>query len=117
MLRWFIKIGCLAAGGASGWFVYSNLTSLFDGWVPFVGAGIVLLIVFSLLYYPLFRHLAEAADDRLSVMFHRGRHIRSGSGLSDVPEPPQAIICTVCGGPGGPICSECDERLTHPPKR
>ncbi len=117
MLRLLIKIGCLIAGGAAGWFVYSNLVTLLDGWVPLVSTVIVFFFVFALLYYPLFRHLADAADDRLSVMFHRGRHIRSGSGLSDVPAPPQPIICTVCGGPGGPLCEACEERLSNPPKR
>jgi hypothetical protein len=117
MLRHLIRIGCLFAGGVSGWFVYRNLSSLFDGWAPIAVSAIVFFIVFSLLYFPLFRHLADAADDRLSVVFHRGRHIRSGSGLSEVPEAPKSIICTVCGGPGGPICPLCDQQLTRPPKR
>ena len=97
--------------------MFVNLRELFDLWIPVVVALLVLLVVYSLLYFPLARHLAEAVSDRMSVVLHRGRHIRVGSGLDSIPDAAKPLNCAVCGGPGGPICPECDKKISVPSNR
>lgn len=112
MMRHFAKIACLVAACAAGWVVLVNLADLFKGWIPPVGGILTLVIVFLALYFPLARPIADVIADRLAVAAHRGRHIRSGSGLDNLPTA-TIIHCTVCGGPGGPICRSCDEKLSR----
>jgi hypothetical protein len=117
MLRHMFRLGCLVVGIAGGWFIFENLKLLFDGWIPFAGAVGVALIVCAILYFPLLKPIADAGDDRLSVMLHRGRHIRTGSGIADLPDAPKAVNCNLCGGPDGPICPMCEQHLSNPPRR
>ena len=117
MLRHLLKVGCLGVGIAGGWIVYSNLVLLFDGWVPLAATAGIVAVVFCLLYFPLARPIADAADDRLSVILHRGRHIRTGSGIEEIPDAPAPQPCKLCGGPGGPICEVCDREMTLSSKR
>ncbi|MCP4606234.1 MAG: hypothetical protein GY847_37950 [Proteobacteria bacterium] len=112
MSRHFAKLVCLVVGGAAGWAVLINLAELFSGWIPPVAAGAVMALVFMLLYFPLVRPVTDIITDRLYVMTHRGRHIRTGSGLNEIPEPSKQPTCSICGGPDGPICTECDKKMT-----
>jgi hypothetical protein len=116
IMKSIARIICLGVAGAAGWTVFINLKEIFAGWVPLVSGIVVFLMVYSLLYYPLARHIAEAISDRMTVAVHRGRHIKSGSGLDSIPDAPRSISCTVCGGPGGPICDSCDQKMSSPPR-
>jgi hypothetical protein len=117
---------CLLIAGLAGWHVYREIPALKIDivWLPYaVGAG-VLAIVYTLLYLPLARPIADLIQDKLNVATHRGRHIRAGSGLDSIPatRPSVEVLCNICGGPGGPICRECEEdmsrssRYSVPPK-
>ncbi len=111
------RLLCLGVALAGGWVVYINLQELFERWVAISVAAGVLLFVYSILYFPLARHLADALSDRLAVALHRGRHIRAGSGIDSVPDAAKPLNCAVCGGPGGPICPECDKKISVPSNR
>ncbi len=111
MIRNIAKLICLIMGGAAGWFVLVGLAELSKGWLPPVGGLVVMAIVFAALYFPLARPIADVISDRLSVATHRGRHIRSGTGLDSIPDAPKAPTCSICGGPGGPICNDCNREM------
>jgi hypothetical protein len=111
------RMAWMGVAVAAGWVVFVNLRELFDFWVAVGVALLVLLGVYSLFYFPLARPLAEALSDRMSVVLHRGRHIRAGSGLDSIPDAAKPLNCAVCGGPGGPICPECDKKLSVPSNR
>ncbi len=111
MLRIPAKIGGIAVGGGAGYFTASQMRGVFEGYVPWTAGGIVAVFVFCILYFPLFRPIADAISDRLSTAVRRGRHIRSGSGLEEIHERPSSIHCTICGDPFGPICPKCQSEL------
>ena len=112
MLRFAAKIACALAGVGSGIFVYRTMGGVFEGWVPRVAAGIVALVVFVILYFPLARPIVDAISDKLSTAVHRGRHIRSGSGLEELQTRPSSVLrCTICGEGEGPICEKCQAEL------
>jgi hypothetical protein len=90
-----------------------TMRGVFEGYVPWTAGGIVALFVFVILYFPLFRPIADMISDRLSTAVQRGRHIRSGSGLEDLPERPSAVRCTICGDPFGPICPKCQAEINR----
>lgn len=108
--RVIAKLLCLAIGAAVGWAIFINLSELFAGWIPPAATVIAFVLVFVLLYFPLVRPVAEVIADRLSVLAHRGRNIRAGSGLDSIPEA-KRIPCSICGGPGGPICNSCNKEM------
>jgi hypothetical protein len=112
MSRNLAKLACLVVGMAAGWAVLVNLNDVFTGWVPPVGGLVVMVVTFVLLYFPLARPIADYVTDRVSVITHRGRHIRSGSGIDHIPDAPKKLTCTLCGGPGGPICPRCNSQMT-----
>lgn len=112
MLRLAAITAGLLMGVASGFFVYRNMYVVFEGYTPWIAAGTVGIFVFLILYFPLLRPIADAVSDRLSVAVHRGRHIRSGSGLEELPtRPTMSLRCTICGEADGPICSSCQAEL------
>jgi len=111
MSRHLAKLICLAASGIAGYAVFLSMAEVFEGWTPRVGGAVTLVIVITLLYFPLARPIADLISDRLAVMTHRGRHIRTGSGLDDIPDAPVAPPCSLCGAPLGPICKACDEKM------
>ncbi len=113
MIRNLAKLVCLIVGGAAGWFVLLGVAELSKGWLPPVTGVIVMAIVFSALYFPLARPIAEVISDRLTVVAHRGRHIRSGTGLDFIPDAPKPLTCSMCGGPGGPICNDCNQQMAR----
>lgn len=113
MIHRLAALLCLAVGGIAGYSVYINLAEIFARWTPEIGGGITFLVVFLLVYFPLGRPLAELLSDKLAVMTHRGRHIRSGSGLDQIPDASLAPPCSLCGAPGGPICSACNQKMSR----
>ncbi len=112
MIRHLAKLVCLIVAGVAGWFILTGFAELFDGWIPPVAAVFCFTLVYSLLYFPLARPIADIISDRLSVMTHRGRHIRTGSGLDEIPTAPKPVYCSICGGPNGPICPKCNSKMT-----
>ncbi len=111
MTRHFAKLICLVIGGAAGWYVLIELASIFSGWIPPAAGAAVMTFVFSMFYFPLARPIADIIADRLTVAAHRGRHIRVGSGLDDIPEAEKQPTCSICGDPNGPICPACNEKM------
>ena len=118
MFRFLARIICLAVAGVAGYFVYTNMQEIFENWIPLASGAFVLLFVFSIFYFPLMRPIADLLSDRFSVAIHRGRHIRSGSGLEEIPESPE-LHCAICGAPGASMCKACqaeierESRTTH----
>ena len=110
--RIITKLMCLAIGGAAGWAVFTNMGELFTSWVPPVAAVVAFGLVSALLYFPLARPVAEIIVDKLSVLMHRGSNIRAGTGLDSIPEK-APVNCSICGGPGGPICPICNKEMEH----
>jgi hypothetical protein len=113
MLNLLAKLGSLAIGISAGFGVYSNLSEITGGWIPPVSGAIVAIIVYAALYYPLARHVADMLNDKMATALHRGRHIRSGTGIDAVPETPAAPKCSICGAPDGPICANCEEEMNR----
>jgi hypothetical protein len=111
MAQKITRLFCLLVGCAAAWAVYTSLTDLLTGWIPIAVAAAVALVVYSALYFPLARHIADMVSDRMSVMMHRGRHIRTGSGIDEVPDVHLSPTCSMCGGPEGPICKACNEKM------
>jgi hypothetical protein len=114
MVRFLAILVCLAAAGVAGWQVYLNLWDVFEEWwIPYAGGGGTGLVVFLLLYLPLGRPVADMISDRLSAMHQRMKKTTSGTGIDEIPQGqavgarPTVTSCTVCGGPGGPICPSC----------
>ena len=114
MVRNLIRVICFGVSCVAGWAVLANLDEFFKGWIPVLGAVISGLAVFALLYFPLGRPIADIVSDRLTVATHRGKHIKSGSGLDEIPDGPMIVPCTICGGKDGPICPKCNEKLQKP---
>lgn len=113
VVLFFARILSLIISGAAGWSVYINLTAIFENWIPIAAGGVVTVGVFSILYFPLFKPIADLIADRMSVAVHRGRHIRSGTGLNELPEAPPVQRCSLCGAPEGPICRSCREEMNR----
>ena len=106
MSRHIAKLICFAAAGAAGWYVLVALAELWKGWIPPAGGLGTMVVVYLALYFPLARPIADIIADRFAVLAHRGRHIRSGTGLDSIPDAPKPLSCSICGGPGGPIWRE-----------
>ena len=117
ILRLSAQLFCLSVGAGAGYFVFLNMKGVFDGGTSWASAAGAFFLVFLILYFPLFRPIADAISDRLSVAVHRGRHIRSGSGLDELPERPSAVRCSICGEDGGPICPSCAAEMERGGRR
>ena len=112
MVRYIVRLICIVIGCLAGWEVYVNLGDLFKGYIPLAAGLAVAFVVYLLLYLPLGRHLADYLSDRFSVAVHRGRHIRAGTGIDQVPDAPISPPCSICGAPNGPICKECEAKMS-----
>ncbi|MBN2529237.1 MAG: hypothetical protein JXR76_22800 [Deltaproteobacteria bacterium] len=110
-------------GGLAGWQVYINLDQIVERWLVTLGfAGGTLLVVTLLLYLPLFRHIADMIEDRFSTINSRFTARKTGVGLDEVPQytyrqrrsntAANPAICSICGGPGGPVCEKCATRMS-----
>ena len=113
MARYIARLICILIGCLAGWEVYINLQELFKGFVPLIAGLVVAFIVYLVLYFPLGRHIADYFTDRFSVALHRGRHIRAGTGIDSIPDAPPPPNCSICGAPDGPICKECNEKMSR----
>lgn len=118
MLRHLAKLICLAAAAAGGYVVHGELAEVFGEWVPAAGGAITGVVIWPLTYFPLLRPLADLIHDRASALNQRVRATRAGTGLDEVPErlpddftAPRITRCGICGGPGGPVCGACHERM------
>ncbi len=109
----FARIISLIIGVTGGWIVYTNLATIFEDRIPLAAGGGVAVAAFSILYFPLFKPIAEVISDRMSVAVHRGRHIRSGTGIDEIPQAPPTQRCSLCGAPEGPICRSCQEEMNR----
>ena len=105
---------CVCIAYAAGLTVFTELGSVFRGWIPVVGGVISFAIVFCLFYFPLGRPVADAIGERIAAALHRGRHIKSGSGIDEIPVAPKTPPCSICGAPKGPICPECSSKMNTP---
>lgn len=117
MARHLAKFVCFAIAGAAGWSVLLNLADLWGGWIPPAGGLAVLIVVYVLLYFLLARHLADIVVEKLTPIAQSKKHLRSGSGLSDLPAPCASdappVRCHICGEPGGPICPDCQKMMSN----
>jgi hypothetical protein len=121
MSRHVAKLLCAGIGGFAAWQVYLQMVDVFANvrWLPAASAGVVFLVVFVLLYFPLMRPVSDMIEDRLSALKARVNSTRAGTGLDEIPMnlPGNAgsklKICQKCGGPdpGGVICPKCREKL------
>ena len=116
MIRHLAKLICLVIGGMAGYGVLVNMAEVFEGRIPTAGGAVTMVVVTALLYFPLGVPIADLVSDRLAVMTHRGRHIRTGTGLDEIPDRPSAPPCSLCGAPKGPICKACEEKM-HPSRQ
>ncbi len=113
MVRYIARLICIVVGCFAGWEVYVNLAELFKGYLPLgIGLGVA-FVIYLVLYFPLGRHIADYFTDRFSVAVHRGRHIRTGTGIDHIPDAPPAPTCSICGAPDGPICMKCEEEMNR----
>ena len=107
---------CICVAYAAGLTVFRELSSVFKGWIGPAAGGVSFIIVFSVLYFPLAKPVADAIGEKISTFFHRGKHIKSGSGIEDIPDAPIIPPCSICGDPNGPICKECETKMSGPPR-
>ncbi len=119
MSRHFAKLLCAGIGGFAAWQVYLQMLEVFAHvrWLPAASAGVVVLVVFVILYFPLARPVSDIIGDQFSVLKARTKSTRSGTGLDEVPmelrenTSTRLKICRYCGGPGGPVCPKCHDKL------
>lgn len=116
MARHVAKLICLLIAGFAGWNVLVGLAEFYTGWVPPAFGICTMAVVGLILYFPLARPLSDLIADRLHAVKPQNRHVRAGTGLDEVPSyspsrPPPAMSCNLCGGPGGPICPDCEAEM------
>ena len=108
----------------AGWQVYINLDEIIKKWLITLGfSAATILVVTLLLYLPLMRHLADWLEERFSTLNSRLTAHKTGVGLDEIPQhtlrrqrqttSSNRTICSMCGGPGGPVCEKCTERLSR----
>lgn len=112
----YVAIGfALAIGAAAGFAGGREAAEVFTEarWVPWAVGGGIAIVVFTALYVPLLRPIADILNDRLSATHQRFRATRAGTGLDEVPvrfssaAAKPAERCRFCGEPGKPICDAC----------
>jgi len=121
MSRHVAKLLCAGIGGFAAWQVYLQMLDVFADvrWLPASSAGVVVLVVFVLLYFPLARPVSDIIGDRLSALKARTKSTRTGTGLDEVPMElrkntgTKLQICKYCGAPypGGPVCPGCHQKI------
>jgi hypothetical protein len=84
----FVAMGiCLALGIVAGIAVGREIAVVFPEprWLFLaVGAGVG-VIVFAVLYFPLFRPIADIVNDRFAALNQNARTTRTGTGLDEIP--------------------------------
>ncbi len=120
MIRHLAKLLAIVAGAFAGWQVRVQVSDVFPDpvWLSWsIGAG-VLLLVYVVLYFPLLRPIFDLIEDRVSATGQRFKSTRTGVGLDEVPHRmdedtmTRIKVCGYCGGPGGPVCERCHEKLS-----
>ena len=123
MYRFLALLISAGVGGVAGWQVYVNLDEIIKKWLVTIGftAGTFLLVTL-VLYLPLMRHLADWFEERLSTLNSRMTARKTGVGLDEIPQnnyrrrtvtTSTRAVCSMCGGPGGPVCDKCAERMSR----
>ena len=124
MYRGIAFLVSLATGGLAAWKVYINLNGIVPKWLGTIGisAG-VLLVVTLALYLPLLRHIADMIEDQFSTLKVRVTSRKTGVDLDAIPRTSMSprrpttssnkALCSICGGPGGPICDRCHDKMSH----
>ena len=112
-----------AVAGAATSQVYIHLDDIIPRWLITLGisAG-VFITVTLLLYMPLLRHIADLIEESLSTMKARITSRKTGVGLDVIPKTRHTMrhsttssnrsLCSICGGPGGPVCDKCHEKMS-----
>lgn len=123
MYRLFAFLISATVGGLAGWQVYINLDTIIKKWPTTLGftAG-TFLAVTLLLYLPLMRHIADLVEEQLSTLNARFTSRKTGVGMEEIPQQNYSrrkttasnqAICSICGGPGGPVCEKCTTRMSR----
>ncbi|MBN2802403.1 MAG: hypothetical protein JXR91_04870 [Deltaproteobacteria bacterium] len=123
MYRFIAFLISLLAGLFSGYYVYINLNEILDKWLYTIGFSVsVSIIVTLILYFPLLRHIGDMVEERFSTIGVSMTSRKTGVNLNEIPKASRArrhtttsnkILCGMCGGPGGPICENCREKMTR----
>ncbi|MBN2343844.1 MAG: hypothetical protein JXX29_13460 [Deltaproteobacteria bacterium] len=122
MYRFIALLVSAGVGGIAAWQVYINLDTIVKKWLITLGfsAGTFLLVTL-VLYLPLFRHIADLIEEQFSTLNARFTARKTGLGLDEVPQQnyrrhttssSHRALCSMCGGPGGPICEKCADRMS-----
>ncbi len=121
MSRHVAKLLCAGIGGFAAWQVYLQMVDVFAHirWLPLASTGVVVLVVFVLLYFPLARPVSDIIGDRLSALKARTMSTRTGTGLDEVPMElrkntgVKLQVCKYCGAPypDGPVCPKCHQKI------
>jgi hypothetical protein len=119
MPRHVAKIASLAIASLAGWGVRLEVAEVFEdpSWLSFAAGAAVLVLVFPIAYFLFLRPVVDMIEDRLSAARLRIRATRAGTGLDAIPPTrkddtlTRIVICGYCGGPGGPVCDKCHEKL------
>ncbi len=123
MYRKIALLLSLTVGGFAAWKVYVNLNEIVSQWLITIGisAG-VLAAVTLILYLPLLSQIADMVEDYFSTLRARVTSRKTGVDLDEIPRvthPPRRTtttsnraLCSICGGPGGPVCPACHDRMS-----
>ena len=120
MYRFFALILSASVALLAAWQVYINLDEILDRWLIVIGFSAGTFVFITLvLYLPLLRHLADIVQDRFSAINQRFRARSTGLGLDEIPikraSRPKTYanqsVCSICGGPGGPVCAACHKKM------
>jgi hypothetical protein len=123
MYRFIAFIVSFATGSLAAWQVYINLNEIVDHWLVTIGftAG-VFLFVTLILYLPLLRHIADIIEEKFSTIGVRLTSTKTGVNLDEIPQVSHSrlpvttssnkVLCGICGGPGGPVCDSCHQKMS-----
>lgn len=126
---------CLSVGIFLSYHVKLQVADTFADpwWAAYVSAAVVVIVVFSALYFPLFRPICDIISDKLHSLQLRFTSKSFGSGIDDIPdhlEAPKSTNsfpntkkgkyqssagssgCAYCDSPQGPVCDNCHGRIS-----
>lgn len=122
MHRFIALLLSAGVGSVAAWQVYVNLDQIVSKWLITIGFTTgTFLVVTMALYFPLFRHIADEIEAQLSTINSRFTARKTGIGFEEVPQHASRrktttmsnrALCSLCGGPGGPICETCADKMS-----
>jgi len=124
MYRFIAFLIALTVAGLAAWRVFVNLDIIHVELATNIGITAGTVVAISLiLYLPLLRHIADAIQDRFSTIHARFTATKGGGlGFDEIPQHTAPvrrtsgavkINCSICGGPGGPVCEKCHSRMSR----